>query len=96
MAVVKKKKNFSKNNLSASNILGSSSLIKFSNLLNKRVNTVHLFGRVMQRHLKIIGEVYLWILAVESSCLSMQHKNCGSILKYHTRGTTVELDKWNL
>jgi len=67
-------KSFHKNNPPASNILGFSSLIKFYNLLNKHVNTLYLLGGVMQRHLKITGEAYLWILAVDS-CLSVQHKN---------------------
>jgi hypothetical protein len=79
-----------------SNILGFSSLTKISNLLNKHVNTVHLLGGVMQRHLKILSAAYLWILGVESNCLSLQHKNCDTILKYHSRGTTWELDVWNL
>jgi len=64
-------KSFHKNNPSVSNILGFPSLIKLYILLNKHVNTLYLLGGVMQRHLKIIGEAYLWILAVGSSCLSV-------------------------
>ena len=77
-------------------ILGFSSLTKISNLLNNDVKTVHLLGGVMLRHLKVLSAAYLWILGVESSCLSVQHKNCDTILKYHSRGTTRELDGWNL
>jgi len=57
-------KNFYKNNPSANNNLGFSSLIKCYNLLNKHVKTLYLLSGVMLRHVKIIGEVYLWILAV--------------------------------
>ena len=64
--------------------------------LNKHVNTLHVFSGVMQRHLKIRGQTYLWILAFEPSCLSVEHENSGDKLKYHSRGFSRELDGLNV